>query len=171
MVTCFGSAICASAILILVLSILIMLTINLIGVLRLWKQYKIISLVPLILLILGPLAGIPLTRLADYLCQTRFQRHLHQYEQAVVEIESSITSDGYFHTPSGTVFLAYVPPNTYREDDGSLTIEFFVGVFPFPPRHTAYIYRSNNVVEKGSRTAKRWYHTTQVSDRWFRAID
>jgi hypothetical protein len=76
-----------------------------------------------------------------------------------------------YHTRGGTVFLAYLLPNVIRENDGTLTFEFFVGVWPFPPRHTAYLYRSNGIVEQGSLADKRWHHTTKVNEHWFKASD
>lgn len=171
MVTCFGSGICMFTFLFLVLAVIIMLLVNLIGIIRLRKRHRAFSLIPMILIIIGPLAAILMTRPADYLCETRFQRYLARYERAASEIESSITPEGDYNTPSGTAFLSYVPPNMYREEDGSLTIEFFVEVWPFPPRHVAYLYCSNGVVAEGSRTAKRWHHRTQVNEHWFRVSD
>jgi hypothetical protein len=172
MVTCFGSALCALAFLLLVLSVIIMLPVNLIAVTRLWKQHRIFSLVPLILIILGPLAAISMTRPADYLCKTRFKRHLPRYKQVAATIQSNVTAEGHYKEfPSGWMRLSYIPPTAYHEDDGTLTIEFYAGVMPFPPQHIAYIYRSNGVIEKGSRTAKRWHNTTQVNECWFRVSD
>jgi len=171
-VTNLGFIVCALTLLLLALSLLIMLPVNLIAVIRQWKQHKIRSLLPLTLIILGPLAALLLTRPADYLCKTRFQRHLFQYEQVASNIERNVTPDGHLKEfPSGWIRLSYIPPITYREDDGTLTIEFFVGAAGPPPKHIAYLYRSNGVIEKGSKTAKRWCNTTKVNEHWFRASD
>jgi hypothetical protein len=137
----------------------------------LWRQHGVRLLLSPTLIILGFLVTIPIGKIASNLCQTRFQKHFSQYERAASEIESSITSEGDYKTPGRTMFLSNVSPIAYLEDDGTLTIEFIVGVTGPPPRHTAYLYRSNGIIEKGSRTAERWYRTTQVKEHWFRAHD
>jgi hypothetical protein len=170
-VTMLIASICGLSFFLLALSSIILLLVDAIAVFPQWKRHRIRSLLPLTLIILGFLATIPVDKIARNLCQTRFQRHFSQYDQAASEIENSITPDGDYSTPSGTVFLSYVPPITYREDDESLTIEFIVGGVAPPPNHVAYIYRSNGVIGEGSRTAKRWPRTTRVNEHWFRASD
>jgi len=136
-----------------------------------WKKRGIHSLFPPMIMLVGFLTAIPLTWVAHTLCHKRFERHLPQYEQAVVEIEKSITPGKEHVTPSGWIHLSITPPIVYREDDGSFTIEFLVGGVGPPPRHAVYIYRSDGIIGKDSQTAKRWHWPTQVNEHWFRASD
>jgi hypothetical protein len=144
---------------------------NLIAMILLWNRQGRWLFLPLMLFIIAFLAILPITWLAHSLCQKRFERHLPQYEQAVAEIEKSIIPGKEHVTPSGWMHLSILPPIAYREENGTLTIEFIVGGIGPPPRHRLYIYRSNGVIEKDSRTAKHWHKTTKVNDHWFRASD
>jgi hypothetical protein len=107
--------------------------------------------------------------MAHILCNKRFERYLPQYERVAAEIEKSAPYDFNQITPTGWTHLSLAPLNTYREDDGSLTIEFLVGIIGPPQRHTVYIYRSNGVIEKGSKTSKEWHWPTRVNEHWFKA--
>ena len=102
----------------------------------------------------------------------RFQKYFPQYEIAAQKIskdkDAAKDPNGYMreHTYSQLAYivLAY-------KDQGVPTIEFFVGVFGPPPRHTVYIYRENGKIEDGSKTAERWRHREQVAENWFRVHD
>ncbi|MGD0078873.1 MAG: hypothetical protein ABSB91_09670 [Sedimentisphaerales bacterium] len=144
---------------------------DLIAAIILWKRHGRRSFLPLVLIIISFLMTFPLNSLAHNLSHKRFERHLTQYEQVVSQIEHNFTSEKNYVIPSGWENLSYVPPIVYREDDGSLTIEFLVGGIGPPPRHIVYVYRSNGIIEEGSKTAKRWHHTTKEKERWFRASD
>jgi hypothetical protein len=148
-----------------------LLLVDLVAVIPLWKRHRTRSLLPLAIIIVAFLATIPLTWMAHSFCRKRFERHLPQYERAVAEIENSVTPDKNYTTPSGWMHLSITPPITYREDDGTLTVEFLVGGIGPPPRHTVYIYRSNGIIEKGSQTSKRHHWPTRVNEHWFRASD
>jgi hypothetical protein len=86
-------------------------------------------------------------------------------------MENNITPDKNYAAPSGWMHLSIAPPIAYREDDGTLTVEFLVGGVGPPPRHRLYVYRSDGNIEKSSQTAKRWHKTTKVNEHWFRASD
>lgn len=165
------ATICLFAFFLLIPTSIILLVIDLIMIIFRWKRYGSRLFFPPVLIILGFIATIPLDSIARNICDTRFQKHFPQYQQAAMEIEKNLSPDGNYRMTSGTASLSYIPPIVYREDDGSLTIEFFVGGMGPPPRHKAYLYRSNSLIEKNSKTAKRWYHSTKVNEHWFRAID
>lgn len=170
-VTPIAATICVFVSLLTMLVFFFFLVVDLVAVIFLWKRHGKRAFLPLVLIIVAFFVTFPLTWLADSLCHKRFEGHLPQYQRAVAEIEGSITPDGDFNTPGGWPHLSYIPPIAYREDDGTLTIEFPVGGIGPPPRHIAYIYRSNRLIDKDSKTAKRWHHTTKVNEHWFRVSD
>jgi hypothetical protein len=142
---------------------------DLIALFPLWRRHGIRSLIPLALITAALLAVIPLTWIAHSLCNKRFERHLPQYEKAAFSIEGNAASDFRHEKPGGWMHLTILPPITYREDDGSLTVEFMVGGIGPPPRHTVYLYRPNGVIEKSSQTSTRWHWPMRVNEHWFRA--
>ena len=170
-VTPIAASICVFVSLLTMLAFFFFLVVDLVAVIFLWKRHGKRAFLPLTLIIVAFLVTLPLTWLADSLCHRRFDKHLSQYERAAAEIENNFSPDQYNATPSGWMQLSYIPPVTYHEGDGTLTVEFLVGGIGPPPRHIAYIYRFNGLIDKDSKTAKRWHHTTKVNEHWFRASD
>jgi hypothetical protein len=120
------------------------------------------------LITIGFLLVAPFEKATHYLCDTRFQRHFSKYERVASEIESNATPDYGLKKSCWKMSLSYAPPVVYREKDGSLTIEFFVGGVGLPTRHVVYLYRSKGIIEKDSHTSQRCRHTAQIKDHWFR---
>jgi hypothetical protein len=142
---------------------------NIVAAIFLWKRGGLKLFLPIVLIIVAFLIFLPLRQLAHSFCDKRFERHLPQYEQAVAEIEKDSASKARFARPRGWRHLSVFPPITYREDDGTLTVEFLVGGIGPPARHVSYIYRSNGTIEKGSISAQKWHGPIQLNEHWFRA--
>ncbi|MGD0551859.1 MAG: hypothetical protein ABSB25_04325 [Sedimentisphaerales bacterium] len=170
-VTQLMALICVLALIIVIPVSPFILLVDLIAVIYLWRRHRTHSFLPLAIITTGFLVTIPLIWLAHSLCDKRFERHLTQYEQAVSVIEANPASDFRFERPDGWTNLAIAPPITFREGDGTLTVEFLVGGIGPPPRHILYIYRSNGLIDKDSKTANYWRHTTKVNEHWFCASD
>ncbi len=170
-VTPLMAYICALALIPTILLFPFLLIVDFIVAILLWKRHRQQAFFPLVLIIVASLATLPLNSLAHNLSHKRFEGHLPQYEQAVAQIEKNFTSEKDYRMSSGWMHLSIVPPIAYRENDGSLTIEFLVGGIGPPPRHIVYVYRSNGIIEKGSQTSNRWKWPTRVNEHWFRASD
>ena len=147
----------------------LLLLINPIAMIVKWKTFGKRLLLSLILIIIGVIVTVPLNHISHTFARMRFEKFLPQYEQAVVEIEKDPASKAHNTRPRGWRRLAIFPPTASREKDGTLTVVFLVGGIGPPPRHVAYIYRSNGVIEKDSLTAQQWHWPVQVNEHWFRA--
>jgi len=166
------ASLCGVAVILLALPFLALVFVDFASVFVLWKQHGIRAFAPLAIILLAFFVLLVAGFFGLALGQWRFKNYMPHYEEVATGIEmGTLPMDEYGRVATKHTHLSYGQPIAYREEDGSLTVEFFVGAMGPPPKHIAYIYRSNGIIEKGSHTAERWHNRAKVNEHWFRVSD
>ena len=135
-----------------------------------WKQYKMKSLIPLLILIMG--LFIPPIINGTELAEKRFLNKINDYQAFVNKLESvePNTHQKVLHDTEEYRDLAYMV-RAYEDDPNELVVEFVVGGMGPPPKHTAFLYTSDGDIKKNSKAGDRWYSRKRLTDNWFMVHD
>ena len=153
----------------LLLSVLILFVVNIYGVFKFWSKYKLVTLLPFLIL------GIAVMSLrawdVEAMSIRRFEKYLPDYEAFAATAEK-----GHKHGDWDTIAL----PKEYRhlgylavvydDEPNTLCVTIDVGNFGVFG-HTAFLYSSNGEITRGSKTSREWPERQRVNERWFRVSD
>lgn len=155
------------------ISFLVVLIISFVSIFRQWKAHGLFAIVPFLICVFVLLVSKPVgVAVGD----TLFWRwRLPQYEAVIQKMETGII-------PVSTKPNMMMPPEVgispvlaYRvfalkDTNGLLNVAFAYGG-AFPLYHTAYLYCSSGVIERGSFFDNKFPYRRQISDRWFKVTD
>ena len=150
----------------LLFSVPVLFIVNIYGVFKYWAKYKLVTLLPF--LVLG-LAVIGL-RAWDVRAMSirRFEKYLPDYEAFVTmaEKEHKHGDPNVIAMPKEYRHLGYLAV-IYDDEPNTLFVSVEVGHFGVFG-HTYFLYSSNGEVADGSKVYQQWPHRRRVNEHWFR---
>ncbi len=155
--------------------VLVLLVFNIYGVFRYWSKYKLMTLLPFLIL------GVAIKGLGFWdvhaMSIRRFEKYLPDYETIVERSEKEHKPgdwdvmglpEGYRHL--GYLVVTYDDKPISDNEPNTLFVSFEVGHFGVFG-HTHFLYSSNGEITSGSKAYRGWPHRYRVNEHWFRVSD
>jgi len=156
------------------LGMLLLLIINFVGGIVIWKRHRYKSFLPLSIclftvlfsFIIAPYVG---SKIKDRI----FYHRLYDYEKVISLFqEKELVAPhelGRVELPKKYQYLGYTVL-AELDSEGTLTVEFLTGG-GFPVKHLGYLYCSDGNIPPELKYRKRWPYLSRINDNWFRIAD